>query len=531
MGFGVLPEIGSPTHIDTLRQWLSHCDAQHTSCMSTVNLSLPTRVINVGSRDKPTVKLYETKPGDSLRYLALSHPWGEPPHFCTFINNVEEYKRNIDFSRLPATYRDAITITRKLDIQYLWIDSICIIQGPDGDFSEQAKRMEDVFSQAHCVLAASSAKSQGDGLICPRKQENPVRLEGSGTKPAVIISKFVDDFDRYVLQSPLNQRGWVLQERALARRTIYFTSEQTFWECGSGVRCETMTRMNKLVVQSIQSIVSKTSTNRSVPSTLASFLGDPVFPKVAIEFSRGGKIVLYQDLYMRYSRLGFSHQVDRPIAIAGLEKRLIQSLGVHGGYGVLDDDKPGLLRRSLLWCRGFNEASLERINFDSNERQQVAHGVPPPPSWSWMAHQGGIDYLDLPFDKVEWEDHDILSPWSSAPKGTWYSSDSGRGNTALSVNVRAFRPEAATRTDSHFIFDTPAKSSEFGEDLKCVILGRMKNQGRLPEARIHYVMLVVPLGSGMGPGRRGLRYERVGVGHMPGHLIEVDDPAILARLY
>jgi hypothetical protein len=43
----------------------------------------------------------------------------------------------------------------------------------------------------------------------------------------------------------LNKRGWVLQERALARRTIYFTARQTYWECGCGVRCETLTRLHK----------------------------------------------------------------------------------------------------------------------------------------------------------------------------------------------------------------------------------------------------------------------------------------------
>lgn len=232
---------------------------------------------------------------------------------------------------------------------------------------------------------------------------------------------------------------------------------------------------------------------------------------------------------MRYSRLGLSHQEDRPIAIAGLEKRLIQSFGVHGGYGVLDDDTSGLLRRSLLWCRGSDQASLERINFQSVEQQRIVHGVPPPPSWSWMAYQGGINYLKLPFDQVEWENHDILSPWSSAPKGTWYSSDSGRGSPALSVNVRAFKSEAAARSDSLFIYDNPAKASDFVTGLGCVILGRTKSQAHIQQARTHYVMLVIPMGSGVG--QRGLRYERVGVGEMPGYLIELQEPAILARLY
>lgn len=245
MGFAALPEAGSDAHVEILRRWLSDCDENHPSCSSARRFSLPTRVIDVGTGHSPAMKLYETQPDDNLRYIALSHPWGPSPHFCTFTHNLEEHKRRLELETLPATFKDAVKITRDLGIRYLWIDSICIIQGPDGDFSEQAKRMEDVFSQAYCVLAASSARGQGDGFLHARRKTYPIRYDGFGDKPTVYVSEFVDDFDRYVLQAPLNRRGWVLQERALAKRTIYFASEQTFWECGSGVQCETMTKMNK----------------------------------------------------------------------------------------------------------------------------------------------------------------------------------------------------------------------------------------------------------------------------------------------
>lgn len=232
---------------------------------------------------------------------------------------------------------------------------------------------------------------------------------------------------------------------------------------------------------------------------------------------------------MRYSRLALSHQWDRPIAIAGLEKRLIQSFaGVHGGFGVLDDDNPGLLRRSLLWCRGSDEASLEKIDFQVSVPRHSEHRVPPPPTWSWMAYRGGIEYMNLPFDQVKWEENDILSPWSSSPAGTWYSSDSGGAVTGLSVIVRGFDREAVTNPNSALFFDIPADSGGLRPEANCVILGRMKSQ-KLPEhERLHYVMLVSPWTTQVS--RRGLIYRRVGVGYMPGHLIR-DAPVILARVH
>ncbi|KAI3392588.1 hypothetical protein diail_5462, partial [Diaporthe ilicicola] len=46
------------------------------------------------------------------------------------------------------------------------------------------------------------------------------------------------------------------------------------------------------------------------------------------------KIRVYEDLYRQYTRLEFTRNTDRPIAIAGLEKRLIRDLKAQGGLGV-----------------------------------------------------------------------------------------------------------------------------------------------------------------------------------------------------
>jgi hypothetical protein len=104
--------------------------------------------------------------------------------------------------------------------------------------------MEDVFSQADCILAASSATGQADGFLHPHKARKYLTIQ-QDRQPPLYICDYMDDFNEDVRGSYLNQRGWVLQERALARRTIYFTSTQTYMECGEGVRCETMTKMKK----------------------------------------------------------------------------------------------------------------------------------------------------------------------------------------------------------------------------------------------------------------------------------------------
>lgn len=135
-------------------------------------------------------------------------------------------------------------MTRQLGVQYLWIDSLCIIQGDDGDFKDEAKHMESVFSFAHCVIAASRSTGTSDGFLKKRRDRVVVEFDSPG-EPTVYVCEAIDDFQGDVIDGALNKRGWVLQERALARRTIYFTETQTYWECGEGIRCETLTKMRK----------------------------------------------------------------------------------------------------------------------------------------------------------------------------------------------------------------------------------------------------------------------------------------------
>lgn len=184
-----------------------------------------------------------------MQYIALSHPWGNSPpndHFCTTTANISErLSKGILIDKLPDTFKHAVRVTQALGLQYLWIDSLCIIQGDDGDFATEAKHMETVFSSAYFVIAASRAKGTSSGFLDERRSRKFVRFEAKSTGLPFYVCEAIDNFQRDVIEGPLNKRGWVLQERALARRTIYFTEHQTYWECGEGVRCETLTRMKK----------------------------------------------------------------------------------------------------------------------------------------------------------------------------------------------------------------------------------------------------------------------------------------------
>jgi hypothetical protein len=196
--------------------------------------------VNIENPKRP--KIVDTGVEDldiSTKYVALSHRWGDmPENAVTTPANIERRLKRIPLDELPPSFQHAIAVTKALRCNYLWIDSLCIMQGPDGDFVEQADKMETTFSGAHCVIAACSANGAKEGFLVP--QETPFVKIGN-----LCIAAVTDDFERDVLSSGLNKRGWVLQERALARRTIFFTDSQMYWECGGGIQCETLAAMTK----------------------------------------------------------------------------------------------------------------------------------------------------------------------------------------------------------------------------------------------------------------------------------------------
>ncbi|KAI1261435.1 HET-domain-containing protein [Xylariaceae sp. FL1019] len=499
VGLPGLSETKSSIYFELLCYWLRDCDDNHTGCRpDPVSAKLPTRLVDVGIKNSTNIRLrhprlWKTEQTRDIRYIALSHPWGPPPenkYYCTTRLNIQDHERGIPVDDLPKTFRDAIKVTREIGVQYLWIDSLCIIQGDGSDFDEEAKHMETIFSSAYCVIAASRAKGMCSGFLQPREQRKVVRYERPDKNP-VYVCEVMDDFQHDVIEGSLNKRGWVLQERALARRTIYFAERQTYWECGEGVRCETMTRM----------------TNNQ-----AALLGDPKFPKFATESTKGGQIRIYELLYKLYSRLQFTNIYDRPLAIAGIEQRLIRAFNTQGGYGVFNL----YFGRSLLWKRdvAFGTQAMEPIEFPQRHRYRV-------PSWSWMAYGGAITFVDLPFKEITWEEREIQSPWAAQgqvafdispsssqpeylPSAAWHTAN-GDERSDLTAIARDF----SAAGDKFLTYDAGRRPSD--QTVKCVIVGRRKLALTADVTQqAHYVLVVAQM-----PGtERTNEYVRVGVGSL-----------------
>lgn len=104
--------------------------------------------------------------------------------------------------------------------------------------------MEGVFASAYCTIAATLAVDSEAGFFERKVSSEYVYAQAASGRRFYACAD-TDDFDNHVEKAPLNTRAWVMQERVLSRRTIRFSDKQIFWECGKGVYCETLTRLER----------------------------------------------------------------------------------------------------------------------------------------------------------------------------------------------------------------------------------------------------------------------------------------------
>jgi hypothetical protein len=99
------------------------------------------RLIEIGSESQ-SIRLIETT-GIRRRYVTPSHCWDQEHRrpLCTTKKNLSRHFQEIRFEELPRTFQHAVVFTRNIKVQYLWIDSLCIVQGDTNDWEKESASM------------------------------------------------------------------------------------------------------------------------------------------------------------------------------------------------------------------------------------------------------------------------------------------------------------------------------------------------------------------------------------------------------
>jgi hypothetical protein len=281
---GMISNDDSTATLDYLETWLNACEWGHGGCAESFagewidglypfesDAPLPRRILDV---DTNLIKLIETKPGEKGYYIALSHCWGKPEYHPpkTKRANFESHLAGIPLSTLPKTFQDAVRITRHFGVQYLWIDSLCIVQDDKADWEREAANMGAVYEYARLTIAAAGARDCTEGCFVSDRpdlravQEKLVEqrmmtsnLEGNHfadpgvqrTSPphppqVAVLSKGMNGLPVTIhfgavswkmfplgepYYTPLGYRAWARQEWYLSRRMLFFTQAGISWKC------------------------------------------------------------------------------------------------------------------------------------------------------------------------------------------------------------------------------------------------------------------------------------------------------------
>jgi hypothetical protein len=234
---------GSAVNLELAKIWVQDCTLTHDKCGGSCSQKspplLPSRVIDVTDLARPY--LLDTQ-GKRDHYFTPSYCWGQSMRLLSTSQTYATFRRMLPMDeRMPLTFREAFTVTKALGYRYLWIDALCMLQDDPADVHKEMARMGEIYMHSVVTICASKGPNANSGLFARRdgKLRKPcnatIRIIGQGEQQTHHVA-FMDQ--KYKYNSPLDERGWILQEDILAQRRLTFTPLDIQWSCRTRTLCE-----------------------------------------------------------------------------------------------------------------------------------------------------------------------------------------------------------------------------------------------------------------------------------------------------
>ena len=363
------------------RYWLKGC-LQDCTCGSRSGDDpvLPTRLINLGEKcasgafiGKPF--LFQTN-NERGKYATLSYRWGQEQHFKTTHKTLKERYYSIPMEEMPQTFKDVVQLVRAMDLQYLWIDALCIIQDSKEDCEKELAKMSEIYSNSAVTVVTIGSFDVSHG--CAPNRNKLAMANCPVSSIANILSESRNQFE-LLTEGPVHQRGWCLQEGEISSRLLFVGGSQLFWQCQRGSRRES----NYEIFYDSNSRDSDADADVLIPESWP--MRSRLFDNASV--SNPNRVHgEWWNLIQSYTRRLLTFQSDKLPAISAMAQRIT-------GIFEKEEDRPkpadyccGLWRQELLpgllwgrWLRKGAECAFRH------------------PSWSWAASEGEIEFK---FDSI-----------------------------------------------------------------------------------------------------------------------------------
>ncbi|KAJ9624451.1 hypothetical protein H2203_005186 [Taxawa tesnikishii (nom. ined.)] len=399
-----------------IRLWMSACATKHKRCAAPARSSLPRRVIQVQSHaGECRLCLVETSIPFILsgQYVALSHCWGSRQPLKTTSKVLEQHRQQIPWDDPPKTYQDAVLVCMALGFQYLWIDSLCIVQDDSEDWAREVANMGAIYAHASIVIAATAAFDCTSGLFRPVPAQVELCIDSKSPDiPDKVYARMVVNHPNLSSRTPrkvrgdchpelpLPQRAWYFQERLLASRILHFTRDEMIWECASDITCECsymwrgsgmnvyrkgLKSQHNAMIQShspaydMAKQPNHVQTDKRVMAVAPLFSRKPTntrSPDTGHVWDVKKLATHWHRLVVQYVAEDMSFSSDRLPAMASVARQFLRT-GQLGEYlaGLWSQDLPG----SLVWSRGSPPEKCSSL---------LVHV----PTWSWASVEGSWNY-------------------------------------------------------------------------------------------------------------------------------------------
>lgn len=215
----------SSVDYDMFNKCIKQCQSEHTTmCGSSIRRDFtPTRLIDCKKRVLCSAP--------NRRYTCLSYVWGDE-------SAEDAASNNQILADVPKTVLDAMFVTLKLGMRYLWVDRYCIDQNNPEEKHNAIRNMNSIYRNAFVTIVAAAGNSSDYGLpgvSRPRKATSLVKI---GSHAFVAVRNPSTDIQTSIWYT----RGWTYQEMLLSRRRLIFTDHQVYFQCSKHQTMEKLDR-------------------------------------------------------------------------------------------------------------------------------------------------------------------------------------------------------------------------------------------------------------------------------------------------
>ena len=410
--------------LEVSRSWLQRCLNSHQICNDGISWTqhgyhaaasnLPRRLVDLMHND--AVKVIDCKdwlvnhlasPAELREYCTLSYRWGQTTHDYVLKASFNTFLE-MPLTSMPQTFKDAFAVVRALGVRFLWIDALCIVQpsaDDDSDWQAEGPRMGTIYQNSILTIAATCALHAHQGFLA--QTGNSVFT----AKPCIATRLVKDEYDFWqtkevlvkastpgffqcVSNSTLNERGWVMQERALSKRVVHFTEHGIFWECGAikahNVYGDLGAQLDRGACRHKEGIMSVARSRRT----------QHLCPVEWFHFVK------------HYSYAQFTHPRDRLMALSSVARAVQPVIGA--------DYLAGLWRNDLL--RG-----LEWHCFKPEPKPRTHKA----PTWSWASVGSGVEFTVLGMDTFSHKVAEVIDAEIQPSPGNDHYGEISKGRLKL----------------------------------------------------------------------------------------------------